>query len=459
VDAAITAVYLAHRTDFPVPDRLLIESRTVQGLNDRLARLESLVRQFPDYWPGWFELGEQHVRHAPFTGSTLAEAERPLRRAVSLNRDFVPGWDRLLWVAIAGRDTVMSARALGELRRLRYDSTSLQDDGFDMLLVYRYLDHLARTGGVPDPVLADSLARALGSGYRPSVNGMPDRLQSGIARYEFHGARIDLAERQLRSGLVSPWFQWQVIANSWAARGAWDSALVAAGRAARDNAGLATSLHGYRLAAVGVWLGAVEPSVAAVWRDRASAALDRMRPVDRAELAWIDGLLATARRDPATLAHARRTLQQTRADEVGLLDSSLAAFARELAGERRHALELLLALERDRHHVSNSHPYLTGVNRLTASRWLSAAGDASGAARLLTWHEAIGDPGPQALHANALLAPFAYLARARILEAQGQRGAARAHYERFLSSYDAPVPAHRRLVEEARAALARMARR
>jgi hypothetical protein len=71
----------------------------------------------------------------------------------------------------------------------------MSDDRLDMLLVYRHLHHLARTGGVPDPALADSLARALASGYRPTTNGTPDRLQAGFARYEFHGARIDLAER------------------------------------------------------------------------------------------------------------------------------------------------------------------------------------------------------------------------------------------------------------------------
>jgi len=37
---------------------------------------------------------------------------------------------------------------------------------------------------------------------------------------------IDLAERQMRDG-VPPWFQWQIIGNSWASRGRWDSALVA----------------------------------------------------------------------------------------------------------------------------------------------------------------------------------------------------------------------------------------
>ena len=460
VDTAVTRTYLAHVADFPVPDRLLIAARTTAGLNDRLARLDSLVRQFPDYWPGWFELGELHVRLAPFAGGTLAEAEVPLRRAVSLNRDFVPAWDRLLWVAIAKRDTVLSARVLGELERLRYDSTSVRDDRLDMLLVYRHLHHLARTGGVPHAALADSLARALSGGYRPTNNGMPDRLQAGFARWEFHGARIDLAERQLTSGLTPFGWHWQVIAYSWASRGAWDSALVTLDRAPVNNVRpAAAGLHGYRLAALGAWLGAVDPPVAASWRDRAATSFDRMGSRDRAELAWVDGLLAATRRDPAALARARGTLRQTGAADVGLLDSSLAAFAADLAGDRRRALELMLALENDRSRFTDSHAFLTGVNRLTASQWLAAGGDAAKAARLLTWHEAIGNPGAHSLHANALLAPFAYLARARISDAQGQSATARAYYERFLSNYDAPVQAHRGLVEEARAALTRMTRR
>ena len=45
--------------------------------------------------------------------------------------------------------------------------------------------------------------------------------------------------------------------------------------------------------------------------------------------------------------------------------------------------------------------------------------EATKAARLLTWHEAIGNLRPETLHANALLAPLAYLARGHILEAQG----------------------------------------
>ena len=214
----------------------------------------------------------------------------------------------------------------------------------------------------------------------------------------------------------------------------------------------------YRLAAIGRWLGAVEPSVVSARRLRAGGATDVMRPGHRAELAWLDGLVALTERDTAALSAARAALRQTGAPEVALLDSSLAAFAHDLGGDRPRALALLLALENDRYRVDNVHPYLAGVHRMTASRWLAVSGDTLGAARLLTWHESIGFRSPHALHANALLAPFANLERAPLLQALGQREAARELYERFLAIYDSPDPAHQGLVAEARADLARMAR-
>src|SRR5688572_7908725 len=165
---ALRAAYHDHLAELPVPDRLLIESRSTNGINDRLQRLESLVTQFPDYVLGWFELGELLVRQAPFAGGTVAAAQRPFRRAVAHDPAFVPAWDRLVWIAIATRDTASSARVLTRLKRLRYDSTSVLDEEWlDMTQVYRYLDHLVRSGGVPAPALVDSISRSLARGGRP----------------------------------------------------------------------------------------------------------------------------------------------------------------------------------------------------------------------------------------------------------------------------------------------------
>jgi len=457
-DTVPRAAYHDHLADLPQPDRLLIEARATKGLIERRLLLEALVTRFPDHVLGAFELGELQLQKIPFVGGTVAEAERPFRRAVSLNGAFVPAWDRLLWVAIARRDTVLSARALAAMKRLRYDSTAVADDGFDIVQVYRYLDHLVRTNGVPEPALADSISRTMGTRYRPSPTGMPDRLQAGIARFEFPAARADLAARQLSSSITPSPFQWQVIAYSWATRGRWDSALVAMEHVVNDNTMMQSAVIGYRLAVIGTWLGAIEPSVAAAWRVRAIGVKGQVRPSFGAELAWLDGLFAASRRDAGALAEARASLRRTRAPEVEMLDSSLAAFASELAGDRPRALALLLALERDRYRIDDVHPYLAGVHRLTASRWLARSGDTAGAAALLTWHEAIGVRATQVQHANALLAPFAYLERAPLLEAIGLHDAARLQYEHFLALYDSPVRAHRGLVEQAQASLARTAR-
>ena len=138
------------------------------------------------------------------------------------------------------------------------------------------------------------------------------------------------------------------------------------------------------------------------------------------------------------------------------MDSSLGAFASDLAGDRTRGAAVLLALEREPVRLSGTHAFLTGVNRLTAARWLAATGDTATATRLLTWHEAVGDKRPQTVHANVILAPFAYLARARLLAGQGQRAAARENYIRFLANYDAPVQAHQGLADEANAAVTRL---
>ena len=99
------------------------------------------------------------------------------------------------------------------------------------------------------------------------------------------------------------------------------------------------------------------------------------------------------------------------------------------------------------------------MDRLAAARWLVARGDAAAAAPLLTWHQAVLFPMQQTRQANVIVEPLAYLEQARVAEALGRTELARTYYQRFLWRYDAPVAAHRHLVQEARDAVARLARR
>src|SRR3989454_5125327 len=125
------------------------------------------------------------------------------------------------------------------------------------------------------------------------------------------------------------------------------------------------------------------------------------------------------------------------------LERSLAAFAAERAGERRAAGRALAALEWEsaehtRHHdYGQHHPYFNAVNRLSASRWLLAAGDTAEAARLLTWYEAVFWDHHRFLGpANVVFAAPALFERARIEEALGDTAAAVADYREFLQRYD-----------------------
>ena len=74
---------------------------------------------------------------------------------------------------------------------------------------------------------------------------------------------------------------------------------------------------------------------------------------------------------------------------------------------------------------------------------------------MLTWMD-----GPYFLHPSTayslMLKPLVDLERGRIEEQNGRAGSARNYYREFLRRYDRPMPGHRKLAEEAKAALVRL---
>jgi hypothetical protein len=221
-------------------------------------------------------------------------------------------------------------------------------------------------------------------------------------------------------------------------------------------------VYRYRLAAVGAWLGAVDPHIAASHRDAITRLREQLTPASRAEVAWLDGLLAAARGDMDALTVARDSVRVADTLTAPFLGRSLAAFALAVSGHRARAADSLVALEHQRaefgwsRYRSDAHPFLTGVNRLAAARWLVEGGDAATAERLLAWHQAVLFPMQDTREANIIMEPLAYLEQARVAEALGRRDLARAYYQRFLWRYDTPPPQHRALVEQALSALARI---
>lgn len=252
-----------------------------------------------------------------------------------------------------------------------------------------------------------------------------------------------------------------------AARGGWDSTLVALDRwqgHARTRLSAAVPdapLLAYGFAVTGALLGETGAGVARAHR-AAAAGIAETAP-GRAELAWLDGVLAYVDGDAEGLGVAREALGRIAGAEApfaGLLTRSLEAFERALEGETGaagHALaELELAgAERQLHHRSAvRHPFLNTVHRLAAVPWLVEAGDTALAARLLTWTEAVYWSAQRFLDpVNRTFHTYALLERARIADRQGRRAEALELYRRFIDRYDL---GRGDLQEEAIAALRRL---
>ena len=91
----------------------------------------------------------------------------------------------------------------------------------------------------------------------------------------------------------------------------------------------AAAIESYGLAVVGSWLGAVDQGQVEA---RRKSAVTLAHDANRAEVAWLDGLAAVARRDRRSLAEARAALRATGGPSVNALDRLLAAFDASLAG-------------------------------------------------------------------------------------------------------------------------------
>jgi TolB-like protein len=451
-DSATVAAYTSHRELFPKRERLLIEAAdTDSGLVWKRTRLEALVTEYPDYWPGWFMLADGLVHLYPYVGSSRADARRALERVVELNPRLLYAWGHLVWLYQADRDTAAAARALDAVGRLGGRATILQNEGTDQVLVWRTIAAV-QTGSPSAAPLLDSLYRS------PARSALSLNTASPATQVRFN-------QRILRGdvppGEIDGWLWYTAL--SWAARGAWDSALVTLDRQVASDPADGPALEQYRLAVLGAWLGALSPSTARTRRpaaaNAAAAAAPPMRRALEAEMAWLDGIDAVTRGDRADLAMAAaavRAAGDTLVKPTGLLD--LGAFELALRGDHRGAAANLAAREwsaADRNAWGwwmVAHSLRRGVGRMASASWLLESGDTTQAARLLTYYDAFSPPFGEKI----MLRPLLSLQLARIEDARGRIDDARRLYQDFLVWYDMPPPAHRELVKEARAALARL---
>jgi TolB-like protein/tRNA A-37 threonylcarbamoyl transferase component Bud32 len=448
VDSVIIARYQDNRRSLPERERLLIEALMPDSLSDRIERLQALTRRFPDFWPAWWELADDHLTHAGgLLGHTRQEAQAALERTLALNPDLTAAWDHLLWVADWNRDTAAARRAIAANSRVHIDSlwyATFRQDYFSGLRL------------AADQFLSPDSAKALEDSV---LHGAPSSLTSvALLGFGYPTAQIDFSRRAMQRGLSANGAvdHLRVISASFAAAGAWDSALSASDQMVVAGSEADAPLFRYGQAVTAAWLGAVDPAAASRRRPTATPQL----PEEEADLAWLDGILAYTRGDRGVLGRARESLHGSRDPAASDLDQSLAAFETYLRGDHARAATELGRLERKRAQLmqnDNAHTWLAGIDRLAAGRWLAAAGDTAQALSLLHWTETLLAPHGKWILTNRMMGGLAMLEQARLEEGQGRTEEARRAYARFLEWYQLPGTREQRLVSEAQSAMARLA--
>ena len=446
----VVAALERHRAELPAPERvtteaILLWSRDSIALG--LERTRSLTAANPNSWFGWLIFADQVLHNGPLLGFPVEEARRGFQKALDLNPNLIPVHEHLMLLAVGDRDTAATSRGLRELTRLNAGPTLTADGYGNRLLQFRFLNAIVGGDSAVVRALTDSIARD------PAPLAVGDGSFYDAYRYGFFAAQIRVSQRVLASAAARTRLAMhgRLLAGSWAARGAWDSALATMDEAAVRGADSTAALMRYGLAVVGAWLGAVDQREAESRRP-AAVALAQADRADRAEVAWLDGVAALSRRDRRALVEARAALRGAEDPGGRALDRSLAAFDAALAGDTVAAGKALAGLEWEEAAVTAPdfvhHPFTIAVDRLAAAHWLAAA-QPDQALRLLTWVD-----GPFLLHpstlVNIMMKGLADRERARIEERRGRTDAARGYYREFLRRYDRPMLAHRAMVQEAR---------
>ena len=448
-----------HLRELPERERLTTEAIvgwSSDSVASGLERAREITERYPSSWFGWLIYADELLHNGPLLGHPRAEARAGFARALELNPHLIPVYEHLLLLAFQDRDTVEAHRSLRALEQLDAWSTLAADGYGNRRLQFHFLDAIEGGDSALARLLADSSARDSapaavpdGSFYDPFRYGLlaeQIRVSRQVVNAEGPGARQAVHRR--------------LLALSLAGRGAWDSALVALDRLSTSGTDSRAALRAYGLAVVGGWLGALDRRAGDMRRSAAIAAAGS-DGADLNEVTWLDGLGAATRRDRQALAKARSSLTRSGDSGWAALERSLGAFDAELRGPPLEAGKAMAALEWQEAALAApdfaQHPYAVAVDRIAAARWLAAAGQLDEAARLLVWID-----GPYFLHPSTvysiMLTGPVDLERGRIEGRLGHAEPARKYFREFLRRYDLPMPGQRHLVDEARAALGRLAK-
>jgi TolB-like protein len=432
VEKAVTQRITQNIDRFPERDRIILRAYLMtNGLAEGDSLLSIAVQRWPASWPVWYARADYLIHADPFLGHSKAEALRAWQRTLELNPGLFWGWHHLWFAAFPYR--------LDEARRALAWLDSAAPERRNLRVWLRQEVDAWEPESVP-PALLDSIQAELV--VLPDPDPMPVKRAGPALEVNRRVAKLKPAwATELARG----------DALLWAARGRWDSALLASSRYANLEGAAAARRLDYAFAALAAWLGASHDSIAAARRRPLDQEFDKLRPYEQLEVLWFDGIRAAARHDSQGMDTARARLHEFLAmSQLGdsmhwAPDESLAAFALAMAGRPAEAGRRLAALEWA---IADTVPFRftgwgptrwsIGIHRLAAARWLSAAGDTAQAVRLLRWTDN-WTIGRQIRSASDLFAPISSLERAELLAGQGNEAEALLDLQTWLRQFDDPV--------------------
>ncbi len=455
VDFTITEAHWQHIEDAPTPYREFAGAREApQASEERFQLYEEILAEHPGFWPAVMDYADDLAFYGLLYGYSAEDVIRAHQDCVDVEPGLLGCWIKLHLIS-AGKDAAAFQRAyewLGtNLDRVAATPTQYGEPWFDAEThQFDRLFQAYEQDGSPAALL-DSVAR--GRDWFAAVSNPSFMTWHGGMPRLYHDMHRRRQELRPDAEILPRSLYWN--AYAWAMRGAWDSALVALDRYARESSDDRAPLLAFKLTAIGEWLRAVPSAASDRYLQRATAVADgrndlRERAAQQAMLHSLRGILAASRRDDAVLRQANTQLGTIDGGKARTAQRVLAAYALQLRGAVQEAADSLYSA------TWGPPTNWLAVNRLNASRWLLAVGDTVRASSLLSGCQRSMVQSVHSTFEDLLLSGHCYLELARIEEARGRDGLARKYYWQFLKRYDSPVEALRPLVEEARAAYERV---
>jgi hypothetical protein len=451
-DAKAHARLLALRNKLPERDRLWVETREL-GLPfpARNAKWQELVARFPDHPPILMAAADPLVHTGPLYGVSITEAGPLLERLDRLVPDHADTkFHRALLANIVGTE-IEAAEALERAGR---DGAGAMGATMGWMgLVMR-----AEASGqpMPPPSAAFEMARSVASEATSIQAFLPLIGMFGWNSLNY-AYRLEVLTAARQAGIYSRDAEAATAYGEGLLRisqGDWEGGLRALQRLESTPLPLAMRLTGARQAAYGAWLGAVDATRAdsIVRRARALGGV-ATNAVERADLIWLDGVVAT------TLGEASRVQSAIRDLTADTLNTSR-HLARSLAGLWLHrsdpdaAGDSLQAVSDETMRQGGFSLTATVLDRFVVARSLRKAGQAAEVERYLMWPDAAVNTA-RSISAT-FVRPLVSFERGVAFEEAGNRERAAYYLRRFVRAYVNPPSAHRAMVDDAKARLARL---